>query len=236
MPTSHIQPTRLLGPDCLYKFTFLMTSNADADQLASSTDLDLHCFQRQGISGFSRTRVNNLLLLLLDDDYMESESVASSNYTYKTDEHPELELLRTVSKEYGRDSVNPFTGENFPGLDLGDEIENDAGDEDLSEKTSFSSLDPAYVVIPTSAKAYAGVSKYMDIIRLLPVHIAKMILGLLDKSSLQNALCVSSYWRHLVEEVHREFYVNQQLMEEVMLMQVMLTLAMLNKSRCHTHF
>ena len=44
-PTSNFQPIRLLDPDCSYKFTF-------------STDLDLHCLQRQGISGFSRTRVN----------------------------------------------------------------------------------------------------------------------------------------------------------------------------------
>ena len=37
-----------------------MANSADPDQLPSSkqTDLDLHCSQRQGISGFSRTRVN----------------------------------------------------------------------------------------------------------------------------------------------------------------------------------
>ena len=35
-----------------------MASSADPDQLASSEDLDLHCLQRQDISGFSRTRVN----------------------------------------------------------------------------------------------------------------------------------------------------------------------------------
>ena len=36
-----------------------MANSADPDQLASQkpTDLDLHCLQRQGISGFSRTRV-----------------------------------------------------------------------------------------------------------------------------------------------------------------------------------
>ena len=33
-----------------------MANSADPDQLAS-TDLDLHCLQRQGISRFSRTRV-----------------------------------------------------------------------------------------------------------------------------------------------------------------------------------
>ena len=38
-----------------------MTNSANPDQLASSLEanyLDLHCLQRQGISGFSRTRIN----------------------------------------------------------------------------------------------------------------------------------------------------------------------------------
>ena len=37
-----------------------MANSEDPDQLASKkpTDLDLHCLQRQGISGSSRTRVN----------------------------------------------------------------------------------------------------------------------------------------------------------------------------------
>ena len=37
-----------------------MANSADPDQLASlkPTDMDLHCLQMQGISGFSRTRVN----------------------------------------------------------------------------------------------------------------------------------------------------------------------------------
>ena len=42
------------GPDC---------TDAQADLglnclIQKPTDLDLHCLQRQGISGFSRTRVN----------------------------------------------------------------------------------------------------------------------------------------------------------------------------------
>ena len=41
-----------------------MANSADPDQLASKkpTDLDLHCLQRQGISGFSRTRVKGDVL------------------------------------------------------------------------------------------------------------------------------------------------------------------------------
>ena len=40
-----------------------MTNNADPDQLAMKkpADLDLHCLQKQGLSGFNRTRVNLLL-------------------------------------------------------------------------------------------------------------------------------------------------------------------------------
>ena len=38
-----------------------MAISADPDQLVSSTDLDLHCLQRHGISGFSRTRFKTML-------------------------------------------------------------------------------------------------------------------------------------------------------------------------------
>ena len=34
------------------------SADSDPDQLQKPTDLDLHCLQRQGISGFSRTKVN----------------------------------------------------------------------------------------------------------------------------------------------------------------------------------
>ena len=40
-----------------------MANIADLDRLVSSepTDLDLHCLQRQGKAGFSRTRVKTLV-------------------------------------------------------------------------------------------------------------------------------------------------------------------------------
>ena len=58
-PTSNCHPTRLLNSNFWYKFTYQMTNSADPDSRLP-TDLDLHCLQRQGISGFSRTRVNNV--------------------------------------------------------------------------------------------------------------------------------------------------------------------------------
>ena len=61
MPTSNFQPIRLLDPNCWYKFTYLwQTVQIQISLLLQkSTDLDLHCLQRQGISGFSKTRVNS---------------------------------------------------------------------------------------------------------------------------------------------------------------------------------
>ena len=46
MPFSNFQPIRLLDPDFRYKFTYLM-----ANSVKKPADLDLHCLQRQGISG-----------------------------------------------------------------------------------------------------------------------------------------------------------------------------------------
>ena len=67
MPTSNFQPIRLLDLDCCYKFIYLMANSVDPDQLAfqKPTDLDLHCLQRQGISGFSRKMVNSGILLYM---------------------------------------------------------------------------------------------------------------------------------------------------------------------------
>ena len=45
--------------------------------LQKPTDLDLHCLQRQGISGFSRTRVNKLFLKVVP---RTASAIKSSEY------------------------------------------------------------------------------------------------------------------------------------------------------------
>ena len=88
-PTSnYFQPIRLLDPGCWYKFKYLTASTSDDTNsntwqqtvqiqiswlLQKPTDLDLHCLQRKGISGFSRTRVkgNNFVLELFNYLFME---------------------------------------------------------------------------------------------------------------------------------------------------------------------
>ena len=65
-----------------------------------------------------------------------------------------------------------------------------------------------------------GSEKYKDFIRCLPVHLSKRILGMLDKNSLTNCLCLSKHWRVLAEQVKQDYMVHQLMTEEIMLMQV----------------
>jgi F-box/WD-40 domain protein 10 len=104
---------------------------------------------------------------------------------------------------------------------INDDSGSESFGEDMDDNLSYdSSIDPACMVVPTSAKAYVGVTKRKDIIHALPIHISKYILSYLDQVSLTNCLCVSKYWRAVAEEVHKEYFVNQQLWEDVMVMQV----------------
>ncbi|GFS02102.1 CMT1A duplicated region transcript 1 protein-like [Elysia marginata] len=159
-----------------------------------------------------------------EENVYEASSVASTEYSHHSEERPELGLLSASRTEYSPLVENPFTGEVIP-LRASNSAhvntsKHPATPDHASTTEGTGTLDPMILVIPTSAKAYAGVQKYKDFIRCLPVHLAKMILSKLDMASLYNALCVSPNWRKLAEEVRLEFGVNQQLREEVMLMQV----------------
>ena len=162
-----------------------------------------------------------LYLKSTENDIYESASIVPTEHSYHTDASPDLELMSQSRSEYNIITHNPFTGEelNIPKSKSPFPDDQSLGIESISDSAS-SSVDPMILVMPHSAKAYAGVSRHKDFIRCLPVHLSKMILSMLDMATLYNALCVSPNWRKLVEEVRVEFGVNQQLREEVMLMQV----------------
>nr|KAG5713481.1 hypothetical protein BaRGS_025029 [Batillaria attramentaria] len=155
-------------------------------------------------------------------DYVETASIANTEYSYTSEKHPELQLLTTALPEYSEVTIDPFTGRQITSSHA-DIIRWDAraAQADVASRDSAEtdSVDPAIFIIPTSSKAYSGVAKYRDFVGCLPVHLAKCILSFLDQPSLYNALCVNQKWRKLVEEVHQEYFVNQSLVEEVMLMQ-----------------
>uniref|UniRef100_A0A8C9SBD8 F-box and WD repeat domain containing 10 n=1 Tax=Scleropages formosus TaxID=113540 RepID=A0A8C9SBD8_SCLFO len=84
-------------------------------------------------------------------------------------------------------------------------LQNEAKKDDSSttggETGSLCCEDLALMVTPRSSKALSGVSRCKDFIRGLPVHLAKRILGLLDKAALLSCLYVSQHWRCLAKEV-----------------------------------
>jgi len=151
----------------------------------------------------------------------DTASIASTSYTFTSAEHPELKLLISARSEYSVLDKVPLCSPRSKHVDVTPEqcvVNDDTGDDCIS--VDLDELDPTCMVVPTSEKAYSGVSRHKDFIRQLPVHLSKYILSWLDQVSLYNCVCVSRHWRILVEEVHNEFYVNQHLWEEVMLMQV----------------
>lgn len=152
---------------------------------------------------------------MTDDDHLESSSICETEYSYRTDDHPELDLLISLSPDYGAPKRHPITGKRIrqPRTQIAEQY-------DFPDESSLYSLDPALMVIPSSAKAHSGVAQFKDFIRYLPVHLAKYILRLLDEASLHAAKDVSPKWQVLVSEVKVELELNKKLMEEVMLMQV----------------
>lgn len=96
--------------------------------------------------------------------------------------------------------------------------------------SDYASVDLMTIVVSPDSLVYAGVCRFKDFIRSLPVHLSKFILGMLDKNSLTNCLCISKHWRILAEEVRQDCLVHQLMTEEVMLMQVNL-----KRSRKHNY-
>ncbi|EDV27374.1 uncharacterized protein TRIADDRAFT_52993 [Trichoplax adhaerens] len=107
-----------------------------------------------------------------------------------------------------QDSDNQYNNiEDFRDENLEEYISDDGQSSD--EEISF----PQYVINDTS-----GSCTYVDMIKRLPVHISKNILGMLDRVHLANCLCVSQHWRILVEQVQNDNMLQQQVWEEIMLM------------------
>ncbi|CAN0017244.1 unnamed protein product [Lampetra planeri] len=71
----------------------------------------------------------------------------------------------------------------------------------------------------TFSRHLAGVGNQRDLIRSLPVHLAKYILGILDQASLSACRHVSLHWRYLVTEVQKESIVKQVVRDEAMALQ-----------------
>nr|XP_006635506.1 PREDICTED: CMT1A duplicated region transcript 1 protein isoform X1 [Lepisosteus oculatus] len=179
---------------------------------------------------------------VLEDLEDDSSSIPESHYSFRSEDHPELELLIQASSGYepvtmethtsvwalapvetledrdpepsesGPLEQSPCTGEEEESHSPGRFLESD-------EDQSVSSDDPALVTLPSSSQSLSGVGHYRDFIRRLPVHLAKHILGLLDNNSLVNCLFVSQHWRYLAEEIQKEVLVRRTVENQAMILQ-----------------
>ncbi|KAM4843349.1 F-box and WD repeat domain containing protein 10B [Thomomys bottae] len=65
----------------------------------------------------------------------------------------------------------------------------------------------------------SGCSKYRDFIRLLPVHLSKYILRMLDKNSLNKCILVSQHWASLAQQVKMELSMHTFIQNQISILQ-----------------
>ncbi|KAJ1130568.1 hypothetical protein NDU88_008919 [Pleurodeles waltl] len=172
----------------------------------------------------------------------DNVSIPESHYTYRTDDHPELEMLVQACPEYqeiSSDTIfehfkslipedNPYPIEEIRASGISrsqqdhfwsSQQEPLMVDDKAPGPSTISLDDPALMLVPTSFQSSSGVSKHKDFIRCLPVHLSKSILGILDVKSLLNCLKVSLHWRYLAEEVRKDKVVQSSVQDEAMILQ-----------------
>ncbi|XP_064423698.1 F-box and WD repeat domain containing protein 10B isoform X2 [Latimeria chalumnae] len=172
-------------------------------------------------------------------------SLSDSHYSYRTEDHPELELLIQAS-EYK--AITPAT--DLKGLispeGLSDDMETvgTTQSESTRSRTASSLIqeveslcrslgqgdaesegdaiyldEPALMIVPTSFQSTSGVSRYKDFIRCLPVYLAKYILGFLDAHCLNRCQHVSKHWCFLIRQMQREGRTQKVIQNEAMVLQ-----------------
>ncbi|GCC27287.1 hypothetical protein chiPu_0005711 [Chiloscyllium punctatum] len=160
-----------------------------------------------------------------EDDNLLHES----NYTFRTDEHPELEQLTEIWPEYSE-----VTLEMLPSSLLYQPEDKPVAASRLSlqlksKKTKKKQIvtsgivnespvivePPIPIRITSPFEATSGVTYHKDFIRCLPIHLAKYVLGFLDQSSLQNCMLVSHHWAYLGKEFTRDKLAIQCIFDEI---------------------
>ncbi|XP_072044586.1 F-box and WD repeat domain containing protein 10B-like isoform X2 [Amphiura filiformis] len=167
-----------------------------------------------------------------DDEKDETESLADTEYSYNTWDHPENAPLRLAAKEYSKLKESPLRtrvrssesldSEHVVVEDEGDENEvkgHDDDDSDSIESSDVSSPDPTLPIMPTARSAIGGIRSHVDFIRDLPIHISKYILSHLEYAQLVECFSVSRHWEHIAHSVEEDLRMRQILWEDVMLMQ-----------------
>ena len=146
----------------------------------------------------------------------DESSLLTSNYSFHTDEHPNIYILSSANSTYeilkkeidnGKAEVEYFE-EDFDKTSMLSE-----------EKLSSRSLDPRLLVVSHSKQALSGITPFYDFILKLPIHLSKKIIGLLDRSNQSNAALVNKVWHKIVRQVQLELQTRREIIEEAVMMQ-----------------
>ncbi|XP_069883087.1 F-box/WD repeat-containing protein 10 isoform X1 [Dipodomys merriami] len=81
--------------------------------------------------------------------------------------------------------------------------------------------DPCSLLVDMKAvrRLSSGCSKYRDFIRLLPIHLSKYILRMLDKNSLNKCISVNQHWASLAQQVKMELSMHTFLQNQITILQ-----------------
>ena len=145
--------------------------------------------------------------------FSEDSSLPCSDYSFRTDRHPDVYILASVNAQYEAltkpsETDVDYSEDKFDDLSLSDD-----------HLSSISSLDPCVLVVTHSKQALSGVSRFADFVSKLPVHLSKKIVGLLDVHSQSSAALVNTTWHGIVRQVQFELRIQREIIEEAVLMQ-----------------
>ncbi|XP_072098258.1 F-box and WD repeat domain containing protein 10B isoform X1 [Mobula birostris] len=158
----------------------------------------------------------------------DTVSLNESRYSFKTDEHPELQELVDIWPQFTvvTSDIMPRSFLNQP-TEAVDHIQLAKKRSAIKKMHSLNEPQDVFtetessipLVITSSFQATSGISNYKDFLRCLPVHLAKYILGLLDYASLQNCMFVSKHWQYLAKELTRDLLALHCIFDEVLKLQ-----------------
>ncbi|XP_038633018.1 CMT1A duplicated region transcript 1 protein isoform X2 [Scyliorhinus canicula] len=157
----------------------------------------------------------------------DASSLHGSQYTFRTAEHPELELLSEIWPEYTIVTADILPASLlFHPKDRAVAANSQPNVESLNTKQlpSWKEIIDSYnenpsIIITSPFEATSGITGHKDFLRCLPIHLAKYILGFLDGGSLTNSMHVSRYWACLGKEVIRDKLALQCIFDEVLKLQ-----------------
>ena len=145
----------------------------------------------------------------------EEESLASSDFSFHTDQHPDIYLLAEASANF--DPLNKIDSESD--LNYSQEQFDDLSITSDDHLSSSSSLDPRLLIVTNSKQALSGVARFSDFISKLPIHLAKKIIGLLNVHNQSSAALVNKVWHNIVRQVQYELRIRREIAEEAVMMQ-----------------